>query len=528
MSFISYGFIALCIVTFCGFYVFPQKFKWLWLMAINVVFYLWAGVGRIFYIIVTALISWFGCLLISKIHDKEKSFLKENRSQISKDERKAIKKQYERQRKKILVVMLFFILGQLVFVKYNGFVLQNINHIFRTAYEPLGNKIPLGISFYTVFCIGYCIDVYRGQYEAQKNLIKHFMLLSYFPCITQGPIERYDHLQEEVFKEHHLDWEQLLFGMELMLWGFFKKMVIADNLSVATNAVFTDETGTYSGIYIFLAAFLYAIQLYTDFSGYVDIASGFSQALGISLIPNFDTPYFSKSIAEFWRRWHMSLGSWFKDYVFYSALRSEWCQAIGKECKKYFSRTVVVSITTTVGLLVNWMIIGLWHGAAWKYVAHGLYYGFIMIFSIWMKPVYENVIKKLNIKTDCFSYRFFQTIRTFTIVTFGYILFCARNVTDFVRLIKEMIFHINPWIFFDGGIFTMGIDQKSAFVLAVAVIVLFIVDFLHFKDYSLRKELKEQNIWFRWILLYGLLACILVFGSYGSGYNANDFIYQDF
>lgn len=528
MNLISLNFIAFCFVTVAIFYLLPQKARWVWLLIMNIVFYACAGVQQIVFILATSVISYAGCLWLAKLNQKEDADLKNRRQKLSREAKKQLKGAYERKRKAAFTVLLILVLGQLVWLKYGDFLLYNVNAIFHTDVLSLGMVMPLGISFYTVFCIGYCIDVYRGQYKVQKNLLKHIAVITFFPCVTQGPIERYDHLSEQIFSESRLEWTRLTAGAQLMLWGFFKKLVIADNLSVVTNTVFMDETGTFKGLYILLAALVYAVVLYADFSGYTDIVRGLSQMLGISLVRNFDSPYFSLDIAEYWRRWHMSLGKWFKDYVFYSILRSAWCQKLGKWSAKKFSRTVSMNLTTTVGLLINWTLIGFWHGASWKYVAHGLYFGCIMIFSVWMKPVYEKVIKLLRIKTDCFSWHLFQGLRTFSIVVFGYILFCAKGFVHFVGLVKDMVSGFNPWIFFDGGIFSMGVDQKSAFILAIAIILLFVVDILHIKGHQLRAEIAEQNLLFRWLLLYGIIFAIIIFGAYGSAYNAADFIYQGF
>lgn len=528
MSITSLTFIAFCFITVLMYYIVPYKFRWIWILIANMIFYLCAGVREVVYILLASFISWMGCKIITKIHAQESSFIKEHKSELSKEERRIIKNKYKVKRKRILIAMIVLILGQLVLLKYNGFILRNVNAVFHTDYFGLNLVIPFGISFYTVFCIGYCVDVYRGQYDAEYNLLKHIAVITFFPCITQGPIERYDHLSEQIFAENKFDIHLIMSGIQLMLWGFFKKLVIADNLSIAANAVFYDDTGTYRGLYIFIAAVLYAIQLYADFSGYTDIVRGLSEMLGISLVENFDSPYLSRDIAEFWRRWHMSLGTWFKDYIFYPALRSNWCMKLGEWSGKRFSRVVSDNLTTTAGLMINWLLIGIWHGPHWKYVAYGLYYGLIMIFSKWMKPIYESIIKTLKINTKCFSYRLFQTLRTFLIVCFGYILFCAETVKDFVRLVKNMVLHINPWILVDGGIFKMGIDQKQAFVLMVSVIILFMVDVLHSRGIEIRKELAGQNTAFRWFLLYSVMFVIMIFGAYGPEYDASNFIYQGF
>lgn len=527
MNFVSFNFIVLCMITVCGYYILPVKYRWVFIMAANVVFYQSAGYRALGYIVLVAAVSWIGCMELTQMHQKEAEFLKVNKKNLSREEKKKVKHDNEKKRKKVLLLMILLIVGQLAVIKYNVFFVENWNAVFGSKVNGLHLDMPLGISFYTIFVLGYCIDVYRGQYIAEQNFFKHFCVVSFFPCVSQGPIERYDHLKEQIFAQSSFEYQKISFGLQRMIWGFFKKMVIADNVATAVNTVFYNEQGIYKGFYILVAAFLYAIQLYADFSGYIDIAAGISQMLGIELVENFETPYFSTNIAEFWRRWHISLGTWFKDYVFYSVLRSEWCQKLAKKTK-CVSREFSSNLTTSIALLIIWSVIGFWHGSSWKYIAYGLYYGCIIIFSTWMKPVYQLVIAKLRINVSCFSWKLFQMIRTFSIVTFGYILFCAKSLGDFFRLVKLLFCQFNPWIFFNGGIFELGIDTSLALVLFVAVGILFFVDIFHEQKWKLREKIAMQNEIFRAILIIGLILVILIFGAYGSGYNASDFIYGQF
>lgn len=528
MSITSFLFIIFCIYGAGILYLLPHKFQWLWLLVLNMVFYLSMGIGQIVFIIITSIVSWLGCCYMTELHNRQEGYLKEHKADLSRDARKEVKRAYEIKRKRILAILICAIVGQLIVLKYNGFFLQNVNVLFHRDYSTLDIIRPLGISFYTIFCLGYCVDVYRGQYKGERNLLKHITVISYFPCITQGPIERYDHLSGQIFKKHIFDWERIVFGGELVLWGLFKKLVIADHIAVATSTIFGDSQGMYQGLYIVIAALLYAIQVYADFSGYTDIVRGMSQMFGISLLENFDTPYFSKSVAEFWRRWHISLGNWFKDYLFYPVLRSSWCQKLNKSFGKHFSKATVGKLITSVGLLVNWTLIGMWHGTAWKFVVYGLYYGLLMIVSIWMKPLYEMIRSKLRIRENNHVYQLFQILRTFFVVAFGYILFCADSFMDFIRLVKEMAFHMNFGIMLNGGVFSFGIDKVTALLLFLSTCVLFAVEVLHYRGMELRKTIAKKNIVIRWGLLYAIIFSILIFGAFGAEYTTEGFIYQFF
>ncbi len=522
MGVTSFAFIIFCIITVFVFYMLPYRMRWVWLLAMNLLFYVSAGVLQVVFIVMAACISWSGSWLITRNYQKEEIYF-QNTEGLTKERKKEVKLLNGRKRKGILFCVLLLVLGQLAVVKYNGIFLHNGSLFCFFGNSVQGIVVPLGISFYSLFSIGYCIDVYRGQYTAEKSLLKYFTVVTFFPCISQGPFERYGHLSEQIFADKKFDGQQVVFGAELMLWGFFKKMVIADNLSPFVTEVFQPGSGGgYGGLFVIAAAFCYSIQIYADFSGYVDIVSGLGRMLGIALVQNFNAPYFSKSVPEFWRNWHMSLGSWFKDYVFYSVLRSSWCQFLVKKAGKVFSRKVSMNIVTSVALFINWFLIGLWHGLEWKYILFDLYYGGIMILDIWLKPIYRTG------NCSAFFYRVFQVGRTFLVVCFAYILLCAGNVSEFIFHLKEIIFYPNPKRFFSYELFAMGISRSKAVMLLFAVAVLVLVDILHVKGHNIRCEVAKKNIVLRWLLLVGIIYAVILFGAYGPEYDVSTFIYQAF
>lgn len=270
----SLAFIIFCIAVVSGFYILPYKIRWAWVLTANLVFYLSAGVAQVIFIIIAACITWAGSRFMERNIQREKVELKKAAG-LAREDRKKIKQESERKRKRILFIMLMLVLGQLVVLKYNKGVLGNIGQLFHAL--PLGQGIaaPLGISFYSLFCIGYCIDVYRGQYSAEKNFLKYFTTVTFFPCISQGPFERYGHLSGQLFSDKKFKLCQVIFGAELMLWGFFKKMVVADNIAPFVKTVFGEYPGEgYGGLFVITAVFCYAIQIYADFSGYMDIVLG--------------------------------------------------------------------------------------------------------------------------------------------------------------------------------------------------------------------------------------------------------------
>lgn len=524
----SLAFIIFCIAVVSGFYILPYKIRWAWVLAANLVFYLSAGAAQVIFIIIAACITWAGSQFMERNIQREKVELKKAAG-LAREDRKKIKQEGERKRKRILFIMLMLVLGQLAILKYNKGFLGNIGQLFQAL--PLGQGIaaPLGISFYSLFCIGYCIDVYRGQYSAEKNFLKYFTTVTFFPCISQGPFERYGHLSGQLFSDKKFQLCQVIFGAELMLWGFFKKMVVADNIAPFVKTVFGEYPGEgYGGLFVITAVFCYAIQIYADFSGYMDIVLGLCQTMGIDLVQNFNTPYFSRSIPEFWRRWHMSLGSWFKDYIFYSVLRSQWCQSLTKKAGKFFPRAVSVNIATSAALLINWLLIGFWHGLEWKFIVYNMYFGLVMVLGVWMKPIYGKASTKLGDIWHPFFYKLFQTARTFLAVCFAYVLLCSENIRGFLFHLKEILCFPNPQGFFSYRLFALGISRAGAAMLFLAVMLLFFVEALHRKGHSIRAGLAKQNIIVRWMLIFGLIYAVILFGAYGSDYDTSSFIYQAF
>lgn len=261
--------------------------------------------------------------------------------------------------------------------------------------------------------MGYIVDVYREKTEAQHNPFKLLLFVSFFPQIVQGPISIYDQLANQLFEPHEFNFTRMKYGMELILWGFFKKLIIADRAVIAISTV-TADYGKYGGTTLTFTILLYALQLYADFSGGIDISRGVAQIFGIDMIDNFKRPYFSKSINEYWRRWHISLGGWLKNYLFYPIAMSNVFLNAGKKIKgTRFGKTAAGThvskvLPTSVASLIVFLVVGVWHGASWKYVAFGLWNGLIIMLSILLQPVFDGITDKLHINRKIRSLCFFS------------------------------------------------------------------------------------------------------------------------
>ena len=294
-----------------------------------------------------------------------------------------------------------------------------------------------------------------------------------------------------------------------MLWGFFEKIVIADRVAVLVNQVF-DQYTKYSGFSIVLAVVLFAVQIYCDFSGYSDMAIGAARVMGFSLMQNFKRPYFAKSVSDFWRRWHIALSSWLRDYVYIPLGGNR----RGK-VRKYFN------------IMVTFLVSGLWHGANWTYVIWGLLHGVYQVLGGLLKPFRDGVTKAFHIDKNSFSNRLFRILFTFILVDFAWIFFKAPSAGAAFQIIGRMFGTFNPWVLLDGTVYTLGLDQKDFFVMLFSIGVLLLVSLLR-RNHSLSRELDKQNIVFRWGLYFGAIFFVLIFGIYGPSFNASQFIYFKF
>ena len=301
MLFTSYEFILFLLILFIAYYLIPKRFQWMLLLVASFVFYSYSGWDNLAFMVVTILTTYLITIEIGKLHTRRDIFLKENKATLSRDEKKAYRESIKAKQKKLLILCLFVDLGILAVLKYTNFAISNANAVLRLFHSQeisfMDLALPMGISFYTFQTVGYLVDVYRGKYLPEKNLGKLALFVSFFPQLIQGPISRFDDLSKTLFAEHSFDGRNITFGLQRILWGFFKKLVIADRILVAVNTI-TKDPENYQGIFVFIGMLFYAVQLYADFTGGIDITIGIAQVFGIKVQENFQRPFFSKSITE--------------------------------------------------------------------------------------------------------------------------------------------------------------------------------------------------------------------------------------
>lgn len=514
MQFHSLYFVFFISIIFVIYYIVPKKFQWYILLLGSVLFYLFSGFINIFYVLFTTITTFLITKKIDRIYNLEN------------DNNKAKKKT-----KKLLLLSLILNLGILCFVKYFNFFsisFANIIQIFDNEYDAvyINILVPLGISFYTFMNVGYMLDVYWKKYSAEKNIFKFACFTLYFPHIVQGPISRYNKLSLQLFEKHKFNINRLRDGIILISWGFFKKLVIADRLNILVSKVFNNWE-LYNGTVYIVAIICYSIQIYTDFSGYMDIARGTSKIFGIDLDQNFLRPYFAKTIPEFWRRWHITLYQWFKDYLLFPVSISKFAKTISKFFKKKWGKRAGRISVMAISLVVVWFITGLWHGAAWKFIAWGLFHGTLIFLGILFEPLLDKASKNLKINKKSLSWRLYQMLRTFALCTLGRVFFLATGVISAFRIFKGIFFNFNINTLTDGTLMKLGLNLQNIIVVSISILILWVVSLIQERG-SLTLWYNNRNIIIRWGILYFMIIFIILFGLYGSRYEASLFIYNQF
>lgn len=538
MTLTSLIFALFAAITIIVYFLLPLgRSQWVVLLAASYFFYVYNSFRYTVFLLLTTLSIYFAARAMDAISTRTKAVVREHRGEWSREEKKAFKNRAQSKRKTLMILTLILNFGILFALKYLNFLAGGLLHII--GQQPPDTQIihlllPLGISFYTFQATGYLIDVYREGISAEKNLAKFALFVSFFPQIVQGPISKFDQLGEQLFAKHRPEWSRFKIGGQLILWGLFKKLIIADRAVDAVTTISGDYT-SYHGEMILFGALLYAFQLYADFSGGIDIARGIAHVLGIDLELNFRQPYFSKSISEYWRRWHITLGAWMKNYVFYSLAVSDgfmkMSRSMGKSkfgstpAGKHISRT----LPTALASFIVFLLIGIWHGANSRYIGFGLWNGGVIMFSVLMMPVYAASLKALRIRTQSWLWQVFQMVRTFVVILIGYYFDIAPDIMGALDMMRRSVF---DWQGLPAlkQIHDVGLDLPDLTVLTYGLIVMFY--------FSVRLEktglespghlLDRRGAWIQWGAIFMGIASILLFGMYGSGYDAADFVYMGF
>lgn len=494
MLFNSIDFLIFFPIVLFIYFVCPKKIRYIWLLVSSYFFYMCWNPWFIFLLVGVTMVSWLCGLGIEWMCGSR------------------------RKSKWLVTVSCLILLGTLGYFKYTNFLIETLNQLLKYVHiNPVSQHdiiLPIGISFFTFQALGYVIDVYRGNVKAEKNVLKYALFVAFFPQLLSGPIGRAKSLLgqiEEDSQRHVWNYERIISGLILMLWGYFLKMVIADRAAILVNQVFGSYEH-YQMTALIAGAIAYAVQIYCDFMGYSTIALGAAKVLGFELINNFDTPYLAHSVADFWRRWHISLSTWFRDYLYISLggnRKGKWIQY----------RNILITFAAS----------GLWHGANWTFVIWGLLHGIYQIMEKELSSIVRRINEKLHTKTESFGYRFLKVAFTFILVDFAWIFFRADSISQAIGYISRMIHYRDWWSLFDQSIYTLGLDVQEFHILFLAVLLLVCVDVLRYvHKETLDVFLQKQCLAFRWGVLLVLLFSCLIFGCYGPGFESAQFVYLQF
>lgn len=476
MDFISVTYLLFLLILLFVYYVTPKNKQWIVLLVFSVFFYS-----------CFSLKMWI-CMLLTAVTTYAYS-------------------RFGKRSKGMLIVTVILNIGLMLGLKT---VTSGLGFVQVIGLDRLAFLLPVGISFYTLQTVAYMVDVYRGTIEPQKNFFQYLLFIIFFPQILQGPIPRYEELGDQLYSGHTYNEKQVQSGLYLILWGFFQKMVIADRCNIVVNHIY-DNYQRYDGLYFWIAAILYSIQLYTDFAGCVSIASGSAQALGIRLTQNFNHPYFAMSIKEFWHRWHMSLSGFLKDYV-YIPLGGNRKGKIRKWCN----------------ILITFGVSGIWHGIGTHFFVWGLLHGFYQVMGEILQPLKAFGMRITGMSKDSVAHRLVSRLFTFFLVMVAWIFFRAENTSKAIYITTHLFGKWNPWILVSGDLYTLGLREEEWTVLLLCVLLLVVVAILHEKNISIRENFGKQPLFFRWIVLYVAIFVILIAGIYGPGYDSAQFIYGGF
>jgi len=403
--------------------------------------------------------------------------------------------------------------GFLAFFKYFNFINDNVAFLARSIHwnYPISSLmiiLPIGLSFHTFQAMSYTIEVYRGNQKAEKNFGIYALYVMFYPQLVAGPIERPQNLIHQFYEKHLFECQRVADGLKLMAWGMFKKVVIADRLAILVNNVYNNPNN-YSGLPLIIATTFFAFQIYCDFSGYSDIAIGTAQVMGFKLMDNFNRPYFSKSISEFWKRWHISLSTWFRDYL-YIALG-------GNRVPRW---------RWLLNLFITFLISGLWHGANWTYIAWGALNGFYLVFSLWTNEIRNRIVKFIGINTMSKTYRYTQVFTTFFLVCFAWIFFRARNMNEAFYIVTHTLSNLNDYLSLEGIKTSLTGLGFGRFDFLIAFMSIGFMECVHLfqRHGKIRHMLSERPNWLRWAFYYLIIMWILLFGVF----NKSQFIYFQF
>lgn len=522
MDLFSLEFIILLFILLVVYYFLPKKCQWVCLLVASIVFYAFSGLSNLLFILFSSIMTWGAGILFSCC--KSSYEIAKTQEGINKEQKKKLKGAYVRKKRLIMWLAVILNFSVLAFVKY------------VPTFSAIGLLFPLGISFYTFQSVGYLLDQYNDKYAPQNNFLKYLLFVSFFPQLIQGPINRYDKMSSSLLSCKNFDWEMFKRGLWLILFGLMKKFAIANLLSGAIAYVLDAPTASTPGCAIVMSILMYSAQQYADFSGGIDMVLGIALLFGVEMMPNFRQPYFAVSLADFWRRWHISLGTWMKDYVFFPFALTKPMQKFGKWGNVKFGREIGRLLPGFLGNILVFLIVGIWHGAETHYIIWGLYNGLVISFAEILPPIFAQFKKNKNVTTEVITKHrgqpgyYGSVLGTFIIVNIGwyfdriYVMsdcwMCFKNticnfrISELPNVFGEMIANVNEF------------SISGLCITGIAIMMLLIHSILSEKGIDVFAMLQNKSIVIRWGIYYVMLALIQI--SMCMANNSEPFLYAVF
>jgi len=528
MLFTTFQFLVFLAILLAVYGVCPQRFRWIILLIGSMAFYAFSGPHFLLYICSTIVVTYFCTMQICRLRDKRDALL----AQADKEQKREIKAKCKADSKKWMVLCLFIILGILAVVKYTDFVIANANSLlaafsFQERVGFMRFALPMGISFYTFQTVAYIVDVHREKATPVRNIFKLGLFVSFFPQVIQGPISRFADLSKDLYSGTPLESKSLARGAQRVLWGFFKKLVIADRLWPAL-AVLTSAPDEFQGAFYLLSILLYAIILYMDFSGGIDITIGVAEMFGIRLPENFRRPYYARSIQEFWQRWHMTMYSWFRDYVFYPMSVGKSMLKLSKWGRRVFGEGVGKRLPIHISLLWVWFLTGLWHDASWGFITWGVSFGIVIMVSLELAPLYSRFHARFPWARGNWAFIGFQIFRTFLILNIIRSLAIYESVGTALRMMRSVVTDFGAADFIARGVSELNLYTADYFAAGAGLLVVFWISWLERGGVDYRDRMAVFPWPARYAVIGLILFMVIVLGAYGMGYDAHQFIYLQF
>ena len=482
MYFTSFSFIIFIIISCLVYHIFPSKYRYLVIAMASSVFYYSLSRWMIIILLAVTLITYLGGLFCEKKHAT-----------------------------KITVVLLC---GILLFFKY----LNILQIISQEIVEKYGRSIPerlllltmpLGLSFFVFESVAYVADCKKRMVIPEKNILFVYTYLSFFATVSSGPIERAGNLIPQLKHPQKINYDSMRKALLLILWGFMLKLVLANRLDIFVNTVY-ENPELFSGTIVRLATIFYTLEIYSDFAGYSCIALGVGELFGVSICENFNTPYLAKNIPEFWRRWHISLSRWLKDYIYIP---------LGGSRKGHTKKLI--------NIMIVFLISGIWHGASFTFIFWGLLHGLYQVISDLIAPIKKKVAMKAIENKNGRLFSALEVVCTFFLVNLAWIFFRADSFEKAFAIIKECT-HFSPWAIFDGSLFGAGLARPDMIVVMIMIAVLAFTDHMNYKKISIRDRILQLPLIIRWMIYIAAIVFVFICGVWGKGYDAANFIYTGF